>query len=188
MGHVGEVGRAVGVRVGHLGDFDFVGRLGSGVAFRDAGDAEEVQLALHDGGAGVAGGDEFAEAEEVEVEGEVLEEVAFVGVVAVAEDGLALELVAVVAHLRLDVGQLRVELVCLVLFGLCQRGCSHFTSILPVWCPCPCVSFPWIRIFFIVAHYFSPGQEASVRRAVETAGNGLMALGSCSLRASLSAS
>ena len=155
MGHVGEVGRAVGVRVGHLGDFDFVGRLRSGVAFRDAGDAEEIQLALHDGGAGVAGGDEFAEAEEVEVEGEVLEEVAFEGVVAVAEDGLALELVAVVAHLRLDVGQLRVELVGLALPCLRQRRCRHF-GCFPFFCrPGPCYNLFLTQSRVALSFFFS---------------------------------
>ena len=40
--------------------------------------------------------------------------------------------------------ELRVKLVGLVLLGFCQRGCSHFTSILPVRFPCQCASFPWI--------------------------------------------
>ena len=53
------------------------------------------------------------ELELVEVEREVLEEVRLVGVVAVAQHGLALEVRAVVPQLVLDIGELRIELVLL---------------------------------------------------------------------------
>jgi len=55
----------------------------------------ECELCAGDGGAIVAGGDEFFEAELVEVGGEILEEVALEGVVAVAVDNLAAECVGV---------------------------------------------------------------------------------------------
>jgi hypothetical protein len=70
-----------------------------------------------DGGAVVAGGDELFEAELVEVGGEVLEEVALEGVVAVAVNHLAAEGLAVELEvgldLFLDVDVLGVELVLL---------------------------------------------------------------------------
>ena len=55
-----------------------------------------------DGGAIIAGGDELLEAEPVEVGGEVLEEVALEGVVAVAVDDLAAEGVGVELQVGLD--------------------------------------------------------------------------------------
>ena len=62
----------------------------------------------------VAGGDDALQAEDLETAREVLEEVTAARVVAVAEDGLARELVAVVPHLVLYVGELRVVLVVLL--------------------------------------------------------------------------
>ena len=70
-----------------------------------------------DGGAVVAGGDELFEAKLVEVGGEILEEVALEGVVAVAVDDLAAEGVGVELKVGLDlllnVDVLGVELVLL---------------------------------------------------------------------------
>lgn len=62
----------------------------------------------------VASGDDALQSEDLETAREVLEEVAATRVVAVAEDGLAPELVAVVPHLVLDVGELSVVLVVLL--------------------------------------------------------------------------
>ena len=78
----------------------------------------ERELCARDGGAVVAGSDELFEAELVEVGGEVLEEIALEGVVAVAVHDLAAEGVRVELEvgldLFLDVDILGVEL---VLFG-----------------------------------------------------------------------
>jgi len=77
----------------------------------------ERELCAGDGGAVVAGGDELFEGELVEVGGEVLEEVALEGIVAVAIDDLATESVGVELEvgldLFLDVDVLGVELVLL---------------------------------------------------------------------------
>ena len=62
----------------------------------------------------VAGGDDALQAEDFKAAREVLEEVAAARVVAVAENCLAPELVAVVPHLVLDVGELGVVLVVLL--------------------------------------------------------------------------
>ena len=62
----------------------------------------------------VAGGDDALQAEDLKAAREVLEEVATARVVAVAENCLAPELVAVVPHLVLDVGELGVVLVVLL--------------------------------------------------------------------------
>ncbi len=62
----------------------------------------------------VAGGDDALQAEDFKAAREVLEEVAAARIVAVAEDGHAPELVAVVPHLVLDVGELGVVLVVLL--------------------------------------------------------------------------
>jgi hypothetical protein len=74
-------------------------------------------LCAGDGGAIVAGGDELLEAELVKVGGEVLKEIAFEGVVAVAVDDLAAEGVLVELQigrdLFLDVDVLGVKLVLL---------------------------------------------------------------------------
>lgn len=72
-------------------------------------------LAAGDGGARVAGGCQALQSEAVEVQREVLEEVALERVVAIAEHDLAFEVVLVVDQLVLDVGHARVEL---VVFGL----------------------------------------------------------------------
>ena len=69
----------------------------------------------------VAGGDDALQAEDFEAAREVLEEVAAARVVAVAEDGLAPELVAVVPHLVLDVGELGVVLVVLLALRAVDR-------------------------------------------------------------------
>ena len=62
----------------------------------------------------VAGGDDTLQSEDFKAAREVLEEVAAARVIAVAEDGLAPKLVAVVPHLVLDVGELGVVLVVLL--------------------------------------------------------------------------
>ena len=62
----------------------------------------------------VAGGDDALQAEDLKAVREVLEEVAAARIVAVAENCLAPELVAVVPHLVLDVGELGVVLVVLL--------------------------------------------------------------------------
>ena len=78
---------------------------------------------------GVAGADELAEAEVLEVLGEELGEVAPLGVVAGQEDGLAAEHVGVVfevgVHLLLNVGVLGVELVVLGRFCGLQVLVGH---------------------------------------------------------------
>lgn len=56
----------------------------------------------------------------IEVERKVFEEIALVGVIAIAKNDLAAKLLLVMAHFRFDVGQLGVKLVCLVAFGLFQ--------------------------------------------------------------------
>jgi len=89
---------AVGVAVVDLVDGLFAGLL-----------REEIDvLAL------VARRNDTFQSEDFEAAREVLEEVATARVVAVAEDGLAPELVAVVPHLVLDVGELRIVLVVLL--------------------------------------------------------------------------
>lgn len=74
-------------------------------------------LAAGDGGARVAGGDELLQPEGVEVQCEVLKEIALERVVAIAQDDLAFEVVPVMDELVLDVGHACVELVVLGLLG-----------------------------------------------------------------------
>ena len=69
----------------------------------------------------LSGGDDALQAEDFKAAREVLEEVAAARVVAVAEDGLAPELVAVVPHLVLDVGELGVVLVVLLALRAVDR-------------------------------------------------------------------
>jgi hypothetical protein len=66
----------------------------------------------------VASGDELPESQLLEVVGEVMEEVAHAGVVAVAIDDLALEVLFVVPQFLLDIRQLRLELVLLGQVGV----------------------------------------------------------------------
>lgn len=68
-------------------------------------------------GARVAGGCQALQSQVVEVQREVLEEVALERVVAVAEHDLAFEVVLAVNQFVLDVGHARVELVVLGLLG-----------------------------------------------------------------------
>ena len=68
----------------------------------------------------VAGGYELLQAEVLEVVGEVIEEVAYARVVAVAENRFALEVLGVVPEFVFDVRQLRVELVLLRVFRFYQ--------------------------------------------------------------------
>lgn len=70
----------------------------------------------------VAGGDEFLESQRVVLVGEVVEELADLGIIAVAQDGLALEVLGVVLELLLDVGKLGVELVLLGRLGGMQAS------------------------------------------------------------------
>ncbi len=131
-----QVDRAVLVEVGDLVDLDQVSPVpttrlaphplpplpaihrGEGVQIRlQPLHHYQRKLSADDGGAGVAGGDELLQDEGVEVGGEVLEEVALEGVVAVAEDDLALEAVLVMLELVGDVGELGVELVLLGRLG-----------------------------------------------------------------------
>ena len=92
--------------------------------------AEQGQLRAGYRRPGITGRYELLELELVEVEREVLEEIRLVGIVAVAQNGLALEVGAVVPQLVLDVGELGVELV--LLGVLCFSQCSvlcHFPSL-----------------------------------------------------------
>ena len=75
---------------------------------------EQVELGVHDGTCRVARRREALQSERVEAHREVLEEVALVGVVAVAQYALALEVRAVVLQLVLDELKVGVELVLLV--------------------------------------------------------------------------
>lgn len=65
----------------------------------------------------VACGDEPFKTQLLEAVCKIVEEVAYAGIIAVAEDGLAPEVLAVVTELVLNVAQLRVELVLLGLVG-----------------------------------------------------------------------
>jgi hypothetical protein len=118
---VGHVRSAVSVLVFHAVEDDgeslrFLALAIPLVVFREQG------ALPGDGGAVVAGGDEFFEAELVEVGGEVLEEVALEWVVAIAVDDLAAEGAGVELEvgldLFLDVDVLGVELVLLRFSGL----------------------------------------------------------------------
>ena len=72
---------------------------------------KQAELAPGNRRPGIAGGNELLEAETLEVQHKELEEVGLEGVVAVTENRLALEVTAVVPHLLLNIGELRVELV-----------------------------------------------------------------------------
>jgi hypothetical protein len=61
----------------------------------------------------VTGRDELFQPELLEVVREVVEEIAYLWIVAVAQDGLALEMFRVMPQLLLDVGKLGVELILL---------------------------------------------------------------------------
>ena len=74
-------------------------------------------LAAGDGGARVAGGDEALQPQVVEVQREVLEEIALERVVAIAEHDLVPEMLLVVDQFVPDVGHACVELVVLGLLG-----------------------------------------------------------------------
>ena len=127
---VGHVGGAVAVLVLHVVEDDGqgFGLLPLAVAlvvFREQGQLPG------DGGAVVAGGDELLQAELVEVGGEVLEEVALEGVVAVAVDDLAAEGVGVELEVGfdflLDVDVLGVELVLLGRLGGAQASVQRLS-------------------------------------------------------------
>ena len=91
----------------------------------------EGQFVSGEGGIDVTGGDQFLQPEEVEVQGEILEEVALVGVVAVAENGLTAEVGDVVTQFGFDVGELGVEYVFLGDVGVEQSGVVRHA-----WSPC----------------------------------------------------
>ena len=111
-----DPGRAVSVEIRHFLDLDGnrLGLLALAIALAVL---TERELCAGDRGAVVAGGYELFQAELVEVGGEVLEEVALEGVVAVAVYDLAAEGVGieleVCLDLLLDVDVLGVELVML---------------------------------------------------------------------------
>jgi hypothetical protein len=70
-------------------------------------------VSIKPGQAHVAGGDELLELQLLEVMREKVEEVADLGIVAVAEDGLLLEVLRVVPQLFFDVGELCIKLILL---------------------------------------------------------------------------
>ena len=109
IAHVGQVHAPVAVEVGHFGNLHLVSNL---LLVRAVAEVEQQFVALHRR-AVEAGGNEFAEPERVEVEREILEEIALVRVVAVAEHGLAAEVLLVVFQFVGDVLHLCVELVLL---------------------------------------------------------------------------
>ena len=74
--------------------------------------AEEFRILIF-----VARGDETLHAKLLEAVCKIMEEVTYAGIIAVAEDGLPPEVLAVVTELVLNVAQLRVELVLLGLVG-----------------------------------------------------------------------
>jgi hypothetical protein len=120
--HIGDAYGAVAVLILHAVDDDGE-RLGTR-AIAVFGVVLWEQHALpRDGRAVVTGGDEPLETEPVEVGGEILEKVAFVGVVAVAVDDLAAKGVGVVLQVRLDLSLDVVVLgVELILFGNLRVG------------------------------------------------------------------
>ena len=64
----------------------------------------------------------FLESQRVELVGEIVKEVADLGVIAVAQDGLALEMLGVVLEFLLDVGKLGVKLILLGRLGGVQAA------------------------------------------------------------------
>lgn len=72
----------------------------------------------------VAGSDEFLESEIFEIIGEVVEEIADARVVAVAEHGLAPEMLFITLQFILDVGQLGVEFIFLFFLRLVKAVVS----------------------------------------------------------------
>ncbi len=136
-----DAGRAVSVEIRHFLDLD--GNRHRLLAIAIAlGVLTERELCAGDRGAIVAGGDEFFQSELVEIGGEVLEEVALEGVVAVAVDDLVAEGVGIELKVGLDffldVYVLGVELVLLGRLrgaqALVQRFAFH-CAVVFLWFP-----------------------------------------------------
>jgi hypothetical protein len=68
--------------------------------------AEQICVAIL-----VAGGDQIFQFQLLEVVREVVKEIAYLGIVAVAQDALVLEMLSIMPQLLLDVGELGVKLV-----------------------------------------------------------------------------
>ena len=110
--HVGHIHCAVAIHVLHLRDDQFVGNaFRFFLLFLPLG--EQREFAALDGRAVVARANQFFQSELIETRGEVFEEIAFVGVIAVAKHGFAAEVLPIVLQLAFDVLQLRVELILL---------------------------------------------------------------------------
>jgi len=121
--HVGHVHSPVAVHVGHFGNLNLVGAAGAGavglggmkvVGVFEVVVGEErgsIQFLPRHGRAVVAGRHELPQPPSVEVEGEELEEVALVRVVAVAQHRLSPKELAIVFQLAGDVLQPGVELI-----------------------------------------------------------------------------
>ena len=123
--HVGQVHRAVLVQIRHLRDFNPAGGLFAARAVLERLDFEQRQLPISHRGFGIAGGDELLQAQVIEVHREILEKVALIGVVAVAQNHLIAEVFLVVAQFRLNIRHLCVKLVSFVLLGFIQVSCRH---------------------------------------------------------------
>ena len=116
---VGEVDAPVAVHVRHLVDDNLVGLLPSLRSFAvfaayNLPLSKQVELGVNDGTRRIACRRRAFESKRVETHREVLEEVAFVGIVAVAQHALAPEMGAIVLQLVLDELKVGVELVLLV--------------------------------------------------------------------------
>ena len=100
------------------GTFAFVNEIGTACTMMLA---EMIGIAVL-----IAGGDEFLELEVVEFTREVMEKVADLGVIAVAQDSLALEVLLVVLKLLLNVRKLCVEFILLLRLGGVKTSVQRF--------------------------------------------------------------
>lgn len=87
--------------------------------------AEQIGVAIL-----VAGGDQLFQLQLLEVVGEVVKEIANLGIIAVAQDSLVLEMLDVMPQLLLDVGKLGVKLVLLVALAACRLRFNGLIGIL----------------------------------------------------------
>jgi len=114
---IGKVNRPTFVSIGDVGDFDLIGsfvvRLGG-----DSGHVKETELLPGHRRTGIAGGNQFLQAQEIKVQRKVFEKIALVGVIRITEDDLITEVISVVAQLGFYIGKLSVELV--TLSSLCS--------------------------------------------------------------------
>ena len=122
VAHIGKVNSPIAILIPHLCNLHLIGYLGWFLVITVE---VQQQFVAHHRRPVVAGTYQFLEPQLIETQSEILEEVALIGVIAVAEHHLVLEVRPIMMQLTLNIGELRVELILLCRLGSIEIFICH---------------------------------------------------------------